>query len=896
MFNQNNENFGRAFSFPPSIPQGLGIGGVPPTGLGFGHQLSLPPGVYGNFPHPSSAFQPFGVGPYQDQSDLSAGFGSLFLSQPPPPPQNFYNQNPQPPFGGQGLYAGPNPHAPFPGHSHVTPPGSHFSKRFGDLANVGESTLPNNQSAGRHPHNHLPTVGFTDLQQPTHPSDSSDTNKSTFGGQNLHQGIPAANDSNQNVPTSVSNQGTTLNQSPNPTPFSFAPQSQLPHPPQQSQDPARAGTSLFQTNSNAPTPPSNPFGPTPQQQPAGQSQTNSFTNLQATAAFGSQQQTPVQGQEGRAATQQSASARPGNSQSLFGSSPFQAGHGQSVGNSGADVAQAQGARSLFNNGTANQAPPNQSAPTNSLFSSCFQNQQPFNPGQPSPLPNNGPGLFSSHPSASNPGLANNCPGPLFKGSGNVASPSTRRPSKYAQYRKEMLIDTPFIQVEAPADEPEEPIEVEDLIKLELETRTPKIQKLTEMQKVPLLVSLKPKEQDPTTVRRMGLDLVILMDVSGSMAGSKIRLLVESLNFIVEQLAETDRLALVAFSHQSTILTNLQPLTKVNKEKALEAIGKLEAGGGTYISHALIDGFDILLNRTHVNDTSAIILLSDGQDTRFGSDEPSPQAVLSDLMNQMTQKKMEVRLSCFGYGAEHDEKMLTDLSDPCGGHFYYIRELATIDEAFIECVGYLMSVVATDVELGVWALGKNRLGHKYGNNWTTDGANRASLKLGTLACGIERNFVLDLEVAPAGEVERAKTLTVSLSFSLRGEYHFLVKEFEVEFTDDEETGPVSQKLEQNMARLRAVEVLKQTRGFVQNGQKDTAGQLIDSFKRDFLSPARVGAEFASKMNAMVSRNLIEDNKQLSQNAATFGQQRPTFAQNSLFQANNVQASLFGSKKG
>ena len=50
--------------------------------------------------------------------------------------------------------------------------------------------------------------------------------------------------------------------------------------------------------------------------------------------------------------------------------------------------------------------------------------------------------------------------------------------------------------------------------------------------------------------RPGLDLVITIDKSGSMRGNKIKLVKETLIFIVDELKEIDRLSLVTFSNSS----------------------------------------------------------------------------------------------------------------------------------------------------------------------------------------------------------------------------------------------------------------------------------------------------------------------------------------------------------
>lgn len=53
--------------------------------------------------------------------------------------------------------------------------------------------------------------------------------------------------------------------------------------------------------------------------------------------------------------------------------------------------------------------------------------------------------------------------------------------------------------------------------------------------------------DPDSPLRVPLDLICVVDQSGSMSGEKINLLKRTLNYIVEQLNENDRLAVVSFN-------------------------------------------------------------------------------------------------------------------------------------------------------------------------------------------------------------------------------------------------------------------------------------------------------------------------------------------------------------
>lgn len=58
------------------------------------------------------------------------------------------------------------------------------------------------------------------------------------------------------------------------------------------------------------------------------------------------------------------------------------------------------------------------------------------------------------------------------------------------------------------------------------------------------------------------------------------------------------------------------------------------------------------------------------------------------------------INTFGYGKDHDPKLMDEISKLKDGSFYFIENIDTVDEAFVNALGGLMSVVALDVKLTV----------------------------------------------------------------------------------------------------------------------------------------------------------------------------------------------------
>lgn len=173
------------------------------------------------------------------------------------------------------------------------------------------------------------------------------------------------------------------------------------------------------------------------------------------------------------------------------------------------------------------------------------------------------------------------------------------------------------------------------------------------------------------------DVVLVLDVSGSMAGTKLEQAKEAVKNVLERLNPQDRFNIVSFhSSVSTYAADLRPASE--RAEALRYINDLRAQGSTNIYDALARAMDM----TSGERPSVILLLTDGRPTVGVTDERGILALVRAARRDF------LRLFTFGIGSDLDTNLLDSLAREGRGFSQYIRredEIKTLVTAFYEKV-------------------------------------------------------------------------------------------------------------------------------------------------------------------------------------------------------------------
>ena len=252
-----------------------------------------------------------------------------------------------------------------------------------------------------------------------------------------------------------------------------------------------------------------------------------------------------------------------------------------------------------------------------------------------------------------------------------------------------------------------------------------------------------------TSNKAPLDLICVIDHSGSMTGEKMQLVKNSFVHLLKYMGDFDRLSIIIFDDQASRLVPLIRTTEINKKKIMSALKSVHGRGGTDINLGMLHAFQVLNQRRCMNPVTSIFLLSDGLD------EGAQHRVKSSLNEFGIQD--DITLNTFGFGKDHDPQLMNDLADLRDGNFYFIEELDTVDEAFVDCLGGLLSAIGQNVMIQikpeqsevlkgvqiVKAYGEAAMWAKEDDSYFT--------KMSNIISGKQKDFVLELSI-PANKRE------------------------------------------------------------------------------------------------------------------------------------------------
>jgi Ca-activated chloride channel family protein len=165
--------------------------------------------------------------------------------------------------------------------------------------------------------------------------------------------------------------------------------------------------------------------------------------------------------------------------------------------------------------------------------------------------------------------------------------------------------------------------------------------------------------------RKNVNMVMLLDTSGSMRGDKIDSLRDAAVQFVKQMGDEDYLTLVAFSSRPNTLIDHAKVGTA-RDEAIRQIQGLQARGDTSLYDAIGSATEMIKRTTGSQTTNALVVLTDGLDTssrRYVFDQALIDAAAANNTTVFT----------IAYGDDADKELLQRLASQARGNFYLGNE-------------------------------------------------------------------------------------------------------------------------------------------------------------------------------------------------------------------------------
>ncbi|KAK6150191.1 hypothetical protein DH2020_017716 [Rehmannia glutinosa] len=387
--------------------------------------------------------------------------------------------------------------------------------------------------------------------------------------------------------------------------------------------------------------------------------------------------------------------------------------------------------------------------------------------------------------------------------------------------------------------------------------------------------------DARQLDRAPIDLVTVLDVSGSMTGSKLVLVKRAVRFVIENLGSADRLSIVSFSASARRIFPLRRMTDTGREDARQAIDSLSSDGGTDILEGLKKGARVLEERREKNPVASIILLSDGIDThnfnqirlprgRHNQPSSNPTQVLEYLnvlpvsicLNKQNENNPHPTfpVHTFGFGTDHDSSVMHAISDASGGTFSFIESIGMVQDAFARCIGGLLSVMARELHLTVTSTSPgveicSIPSGRYASKISEDRL-QCTINIGDMYADEGKEFLVHLSIPVCPSPDGlAKTPLVKIACSYRDTAKTLVELGErVDIRRPKTLSPtdatMSLEVDRQKNRLSVIETIAEAKEMAESGNLKGAQALLSLRLSTLLSSpsAQAGDALCSQLEA------------------------------------------------
>lgn len=255
-------------------------------------------------------------------------------------------------------------------------------------------------------------------------------------------------------------------------------------------------------------------------------------------------------------------------------------------------------------------------------------------------------------------------------------------------------------------------------------------------------------------KRAPVNIVLVLDKSGSMSGEKIARAKSAAMDAIDRLNADDIVSVVTYD---TTVNVLVPATKLtDKADVKSKISQVSSNGGTALFAGVSKGAAELRKFLDKERINRIILLSDG----LANEGPSSPTELGALGASL--KKEGISVSTLGLGLDYNEDLMAKLAARSGGNHHFVENATELADVFNSEFKDVTSVVAQNVTVRVVIPEGIRPIRVLGNESEISGQS-IFISLNQIYSEQDKYVVLELELPETEHGQTKKLVNVTASY-------------------------------------------------------------------------------------------------------------------------------------
>lgn len=199
--------------------------------------------------------------------------------------------------------------------------------------------------------------------------------------------------------------------------------------------------------------------------------------------------------------------------------------------------------------------------------------------------------------------------------------------------------------------------------------------------------------DQATWRRAPLNLVAVVDKSGSMAGEPLETVKASLKQVAQQMTAADQLSIVLYGNTSHV--HLAPTSLAHRGRVLASIDRIQSAGSTAMEEGLKLGYRLASgSKPNFRGTTRVMLFTDERPNVGATDRESFMGLARQASNR------GIGLTTVGVGTHFGAELATAISSVRGGNLVFFPEPREMRRRFQRDFDTLVTELAHDFRLSV----------------------------------------------------------------------------------------------------------------------------------------------------------------------------------------------------